>query len=232
MKKSRAIALTIAFTLTLAIAFTLSASTDPGNAASLISDCSCTAPDGSCSVSVSCTGGCIKFCGNNDNCSASCSGSYTFYSNEVTFEMQNGNYPRLVSELSRASGKDLTFSPARPDMAFNVGFKKAMLWDVLKLLSDQGTVNIGGQDFEKMKRLRKSLLSGERVSFGVSNTPVNTFVNDLSSLTGLKLKIAGGSQRATVNVQLQDATLSDILLAVSEQTGTKVIDEDNDTGGR
>lgn len=38
-------------------------------------DCSCTAPDGSCSASVSCgSRGCIAVCGNNGRCSASCSG--------------------------------------------------------------------------------------------------------------------------------------------------------------
>lgn len=230
MKRSRAVVLTIALTLTLAIVFTLSTSPTLGNALSLMSECSCSAPDGSCSVTVTCTGGCVRFCGNGGNCSASCSGSYIFYTNEVTFDMPNGNYPQLVTELSRISGKELAFTPRRPDAVFNVGFKKATLWDALKLLSDQGTVQVAGQNFEQLKSLRRLLLSGEKISFGVNNTPVNMFVNDLSSLTGLKLSITGGSRRATVNVQLQDATLNDILAAVSEQTGTKIIEEDADGG--
>src|SRR5258707_5962635 len=96
-------------------------------------DCSCTAPDGSCSASVTCKGGCTKFCGNNDNCSASCSGSFEYLGMEVTLEMQNANYPQLVNEMARLSAKDLSFSPAKPDMVFNVGFKRAVLWDAFKL---------------------------------------------------------------------------------------------------
>lgn len=220
MKKLSAVVLGSVFILGLGPGPTHSASSVP-----VMEECSCSAPDGSCSASISCSGGCTKFCGNNDNCSASCSGYYEFLGAEVTLEMQNSTYPQLVAELAHVSGKELAFSPTKPNMVFNVGFKRAALWDALKLLSDQGTVRIGGQDFEKLKRLRRSLLSGEKFSCCVKNTPVNTFVNDMIGLTGLPLRIADGKPMATVNVKLQDVSLSDILLAVSEQTGTKIIQE-------
>jgi hypothetical protein len=151
---------------------------------------------------------------------------------EVTFEVQNAKYPQLVAELARTSGKDITFSPTTPDMVFNAGFKRATLWDALKLLSDQGAVQVAGQDFEKLKRLRRSLLTGEKFSFCVTNTPVNTFVEDVAGLTGLPLRITRGRPTATVNVKLQDVTLSDMINAVSEQTGTKIIEEGADSIGR
>jgi hypothetical protein len=91
-------------------------------------------------------------------------------------------------ELARVSGKDIAFSPTKPDMLFNAGFKRAALWDALKLLSEQGTVQVAGQDFEKLKRLRRSLLTGEEFSFCVKNTPVGTFVSDIAGLTGLPLE--------------------------------------------
>ena len=210
----------------------LSAPIHSASSASMIEECSCSAPDGSCSASVTCSGGCTKFCGNNDNCSASCSGSYEIFATEVSFEMQNSTYPKLVAELARVSGKELAFSPTKPNMVFNAGFKRAPLWDALKMLSDQGTLHVAGQDFEKLKRLRRSLLSGEKFTSCVTNTPVNTFVNDVAGLTGLPLRIAGGRPMATVNVKLQDATLSDILNAVSEQTGTKIIQEGAGSGGQ
>jgi hypothetical protein len=146
--------------------------------------------------------------------------------------MQNASYPQLVAELARASGKDITFSPTTPDMVFNVGFKRATLWDALKLLSDQGTVQVAGQDFEKLKRLRRSLLTGEKFSFCVTNTPVNTFVSDVAGLTGLPLRITAGRPTAMINVKLQDATLTDMISAVSEQTDTKIIEESADAVGR
>lgn len=193
--------------------------------ASAFDTCSCTAADNSCWASVSCQGGCTKFCGNNDNCHAECSGLYEVLGMQVTLEMQNANYSQMVAELARTSGTELTFSPTKPDMVFNAGFKRATLWDALGLLSDHGNVRVAGQDFEKLKRLRRTLLSGERISFCVKNTPVNTFVNDIASLTGLRLRIIAGRSTTTVNVELQDASLSDILNSVSDQTGTKIMEE-------
>jgi len=227
MRKLTAAVLTSAFILALTFAFTPSAS--PAFARET---CSCAAPDGSCSASVTCTGGCTRFCGNGDNCSASCSGRYKMLATEVTFEMQNAKYPQFVAELARISEKDITFSPTIPDMVFNVGFQRATLWDALKLLSDQGTVQVAGQDFEKLKTLRRSLLTGEKFSFCVTNTPVNTFVDDLAGLTGLPLRITAGRPTATVNVKLQDVALSDMISAVSEQTGTKIIEEGATSGGQ
>lgn len=227
MKRLPAAVLTISFIL--ALSFMLPPSAYP---ALMREICSCSAPDGSCSASVSCMGGCTKFCGNNDNCSASCSGHYEFLDMEVTLEMQNAQYPQFVAELARISGKDITFSPTTPDLVFNAGFKRATLWDVLKLLSDQGTVQVAGQDFEKLKRLRRSLLTGEKFSFCVTNTPVKTFVNDLAGITGLPLRITAGRPTAMVNVKLQDVALTDMISAVSEQTGTKIVEEGTDAVGR
>jgi hypothetical protein len=227
MRKLTTAVLTTTFTLALAFAFTPSA-----YPTFVRESCSCSAPDGSCSASVTCTGGCTKFCGNNDNCSASCSGHYGFLDTEVTLEMQNATYSQFVTELAHTSGKDITFTPTIPNMRFNAGFKRATLWDALRLLSDQGTVQVAGQDFEKLKRLRRSLLTGEKFSFCVTNTPVNTFVNDLAGLTGLSLRITAGRPTATVNVKLQEVALSDMIRAVSEQTGTKIIEEGTDSTGR
>jgi hypothetical protein len=149
---------------------------------------------------------------------------------ETTFEMQNGTYPQLVAKLARISGKDLAFSPTKPDTIFNLGFKKAALWDAFEFLSDRGTVRVAGKDFESLRRLRKILLSGERLSFGVKNTTVNTFVNDMAGLTGLPLRITAGRPMAIVNVELRDASLNDILAKVSEQTGTKIIEDGAEPG--
>lgn len=198
----------------------------------LIKSCGCSADDGSCSISITCTGGCQEFCGNDGDCYAECGGFYQALAIETNLEMQNAKYPQLVTALARVSGKDLAFSPNKPDALFNLGFKRAAVWDALELLSDRGTVHFAGRDFEKLKRLRKILLSGEKISFGVKDTPVNTFVNDLAGLTGLPLRIASGRPMALANVELKDATLNDIILRVSEQTGTKIIEESADRASR
>lgn len=233
MKKLFAAVLASAFSLVLISALTFhgspAATTSP--AATMVQSCSCSAPDGSCSVSLECQGGCEKHCGNDGDCWAECSGFYGMLGTEITVEMQNSTYPQLVAELARISGKDLEFSPTKPDTTtFNVGFKRALLWDALEFLSDRGTVRIAGKDFESLRSIRKKLLSGERISFGIQNTPVNTFVNDMASLTGLPLRITAGRPMAIVNADLQDLTLDEILARVSEQTGTKITENGADLG--
>src|SRR5258706_3558497 len=52
-----------------------SSSTRSGfSVADIRDDCDCNAPDGACSVSISCQSGCTRFCGNGGNCYAECSG--------------------------------------------------------------------------------------------------------------------------------------------------------------
>jgi hypothetical protein len=147
------------------------------------------------------------------------------FGKESTLEMQNATYPQLVAALARISGKDIEFSPEKPDAVFNTGWKRATLWDVLDMLSDRGTVLITGKDFEKFKRLRRVLLSDTKISLCVRNTPVSTFVIDMASLTGLPFRITAGRPMAVVNLQLQHVSLDDILVKVSEQTGTTIIEE-------
>ena len=89
-------------------------------------------------------------------------------------------------------------------------------------------MHIAEKNIESPSELRKILLSGTKISFGVKNTPVRTFVADLAGLTGLRLRITTGSPMATANVELREATLNDILLKVSEQTGTKIMKEGAD----
>jgi len=188
-------------------------------------DCSCVGPDNSCVVSTSCQGGCIAHCAGEGDCFAECSGSYEMFGMKTTLEMQDATYPQLVAALARISGIDIAFSPTKPDAVFNVGWKRATLWDVLDMLADRGTVQIAGRDFEKVKRLRKVLLSGAEISLCVRNTPVNTFVSDMASLTGLPFRITAGRPMAVVNLSLQHVTLDDILVKVSQQTGATIIEQ-------
>ena len=228
MKKSSAVLLTAVLFLAVLSTPIRSAISGP-----VFQDCYCRAIDGSCWVSISCEGGCIKFCGPNGDCSAECSGSMSSFGAEINLEMSEGTYSELTSKLAKISGKELTFSStsadlAKPDALLNVGLKRAPLWDGLQLLADRGTVRIGGKDFESFIRLRQALLSGQRFNFGVKNTPVNTFVTDLAGLTGLPLRITSGRPMATVNLELNEVTLDEILTRVSEQTGAKIVESNDD----
>src|SRR5205085_489015 len=88
-------------------------------------ECSCQAPDGSCSASISCPRGCIQHCAGQGDCYAECSGFYELFATETTIQMQNATYPELVAALARISGRDLAFSPTNPDVLFNADYKRA-----------------------------------------------------------------------------------------------------------
>lgn len=232
MSKINAAVLTSALLVILA--------TLPSSASSSVAseDCSCTAPDSSCSVSIpSCNGKCQKYCGSNGDCWGECSGFYRVLALETNIELPYGDYSLLTSLLAQTSGKNISFTrsesdPGRSDMLFNVGFKKAPLWDALQFLADRGTVRIGGRDFESIRRLRKALLSGERLNFGVKNTQVNTFVDDLVGITGLPLRVVGGNPMTVVNVELSEATLDEIIAEVERVTETRIVDRSRDTNSR
>jgi hypothetical protein len=223
-----------AFLLTaILICAMLSTPTRSASSPAFVETCYCEAADGSCSATVTCRGGCQKYCGNNDDCWAECSGFYTALATETNLEISYGTYSQLITQLSRISGKDISFTVSRPnqrpDIIANLGFKKAPLWNALEFLSDQGTVRIEGKDFDSLRRLRKSLLSGERINFGIKNTPVNTLVTDLVGLTGLPCHITSGGPMALANVELPQANLDEIITKVSAQTATKIVCS-NDAG--
>ena len=227
--KSRAAVLALVLICMMLSTSSHSASSQPA----LFDTCSCTAPDGSCSATITCHGNCQKYCGNNDNCRAECSGFYGLLATETSIEISFGTYSQLVSELARISGKDISFAKSRasteePEIGI-LGFQKAPLWNALEFLSDRGTVRIGGKDFESLRRLRKSLLSGERINFGVKNTPVNTFVTDLAGLTGLPFHITSGEPTALANVELEQVNLDEIVAEISKRTGTNMVCN-NDSG--
>lgn len=193
--------------------------------------CSCTASDGSCSASGSCTKGCVATCPSN-GCTVRCSGFTQFLEAEATIQMQNVNRGQLVAELARLSGKEISFSSTKPDAPFNIDARQTPLWDLLELLADNGTLLIGGEDFEKMRAARRALVSGEKISLCAHNTPVGVFVKDMANLTGLSLRVVGGNPRTAVDVKLQDVTLKEILDEVSARTGVQIINDDEDPDGR
>lgn len=190
-------------------------------------DCYCRASDGSCSVSISCAGGCFKACRNNGDCYAECSGEMEIFGAEISLDVSDGTYSELTSKLAKISGKEITFvttagDPAKPDEIITVGLKRAPLWEGLQFLADRGTIRVNGKDFESYIRLRQALLSGQRFNFGVKNTPVNTFVTDVAGLTGLPLRITSGRPMSIANLELNDVTLDEFISRVSEQTGTRI----------
>ena len=226
MRKIGAIALTIGFALFLSIVFTPKAKPTP-----MPDVCYCSATDGSCSVRVTCRGGCYADCPS-DGCIGYCAGYFSALNTEVTLQLQNSDSNQLLDAVSKVSGEEITFSPSKHDTPFNLDVKRAPLWGVLDFLSTRGSVKIAGQDFERLKLLRRSFLSGEKTAFAVHNTPVYTFVSDMAGLSGQSIHVISGNTRTLVNIELRDVNFKEILAQVSEQTGAKiVVDEEDGSDG-
>ncbi|HKS27317.1 MAG TPA: hypothetical protein VJS44_05830 [Pyrinomonadaceae bacterium] len=188
----------------------------------LAEDCSCTSADGSCSASVSCPGGCIAFCPSK-GCFARCSGATTAYYNErVSLQSKGGSSKQVSADLARATGKAISITPDNPDETYTFDFKKAVLWDVLEALSANGKVEVAGEDFEKLLRIRKALLTSERMSVCIHKASVRNIVDQLAALTGLPLRATSGNIDTQVTLSLKDVTLYDIVAQISEQASVQI----------
>jgi type II secretory pathway component GspD/PulD (secretin) len=198
----------------------------------LAETCSCAAIDGSCSASISCAGGCIAYCPSG-GCYAKCSSGRHFLedlSQEVTVEMRDGSSRQLSSELARITGEEIVISPNKPSETYTLDFKNALLWDVLEVLSARGKVQIAGEDFGKLLRIRKAFLSGEKMSVCIHKTPVKYIIDQLASLSGEQIHVSSGNRNTLITLSLKDVTLKEIVAKISEQTGAQI--EGLDSTGR
>ena len=140
----------------------------------------------------------------------------------VTLQMKGGNSKHLAAELARITGREVVFQPSVPDDTFSLDIKNAPLWDVLEILSASGQMRIGGEDFAKLKAIRKALVGGEKMAVCIRSASVQQVVNEFANLSGLRLRITSGDAEAIVNLSVKEVTLEDVLAKVSEQTGVQI----------
>lgn len=193
--------------------------------AATFDSCSCTADDGSCSANTSCPGGCIAMCPGNGSCRAVCSkgsGSQFDLMMQVTMQKTGGNSNQVASELARITGQPVVFAPFKANDIINLDVKRAALWDVLEMLSASGKIEIGGEDFSKLQKIRNALATGEKMSVCIHNVSVRRVVEEFSSLSGLPIRIAAGDPKTMVNLSVKDVTLEEILAQLSSQSGTEI----------
>lgn len=224
MRKSAAAL--IALTIIIVLAFALTRSTS----SAVRESCGCSAPDGSCSASGSCTGKCTAQCPSG-GCNVSCSG-FGFLGTEVSMQMRGGTSPKLLNELARRTGKSMSYTAGRPEGPFNLSARRSSVWDLLELLSNNGTVTVEGEDFENLKTTRQAMMNGERLSLAVHGLTAAEYVAHLAALSGQRLYIKAGDANAMVNFNVENVTLEEILQKVSEETGVQIVNADDEWGGR
>jgi hypothetical protein len=141
----------------------------------------------------------------------------------VTLELRSGGTNKQLSdELSRIAGKRIAVLPSKPDEAVNVDIKKAPLWDVLESFSMRGLVTIEEQDFSKLQSVRKALAGGEKISVCIKGAALGRVVGELSGLSGQRLRVTSGDEKALVNLSAKGLTLEGIISRLSAQTSAQI----------
>jgi len=144
------------------------------------------------------------------------------YTQQVTLQMRGSSSRQLSAELAHITGKGIVVSPNKPAETYTFDFKKAPLWDVLEVLSESGKVQIEGEDFDKLLRIRKAFLTGEKMSVCIRQAPIRYIIDQLASLSGNQIHIASGNINTPVTLSLKDVTFKEIVAKISEQTGVQI----------
>lgn len=122
-------------------------------ALALASSCSCTAPDGSCNTSVTCTGGCWAICGTEGKCGSGCSNTQTPRpENQYLSTPPAADEDRLALTAQHLTGSDLSlllsehlghevsFVPLRPGETFSIDVSGMPPGQLLIALAEFGAV--------------------------------------------------------------------------------------------
>ncbi len=206
--------------LTLAAPVTVKSAGNP-----LSVSCSCAAPDGSCSASVTCRGdSCYAFC-SNQTCLAGCGAPVgkegldrlTIASLEVG-QMPGQEWAR---QASQASGRAIIFKPYDANLQASFDFKNLPLWDALDLLSQHGQVAVDGNNFETLKSLRATFRSGEKFNVCFQGVTAQCIQRELSFISGFPIALQGDSE-TRISLKTGDGvTLAELLKMLNAQEGLR-----------
>jgi hypothetical protein len=184
-----------------------------------VKTCSCSANDGSCQASVTCSGGCLAFCPSG-GCRAECTSNGGEDSPEIPVSYVglhfNGSDSQAVSaELTRLAGQDVVFTPSTADGKVTLDADNLPFWDALEILSRSGRIQIGQDDFSNLRTVRRALLYGERISVCMHGVTVKRLVKELRYLTGLNIHVMSGEGKTEVNLTAREVNFNDIVTQVS-----------------
>ncbi len=140
----------------------------------------------------------------------------------VTLELRGGTNRQLSDELSRIAGKRIVVLPMKADEAINVDIKNASLWDVLESFSMRGVVTIEGEDFSKLRSVRKALAGGGEISVCIKGASLGRVVGLLSGLSGQPLRVTWGDEKALVVLAAKGLVLERVISRLSSETGAQV----------
>lgn len=186
--------------------------------------CSCSADDGSCSMSGDCPQGCLAYCPSN-NCRIVCVGNYAGFqemSAPITLHLKDVNSRSVAAELAKQIHAAVIFNPRQPGTTFSIDVTDEPLWNVLDTLSAGANIQIGMEDFGHLRSMRQSLVGGERIAVCFHNVTAERLAADLSFLSGREVHVASGDPGAVVDYTGKRVTFEEIVAQASEAAGVEI----------
>jgi hypothetical protein len=208
-------------TLVAAILICLALSWAPALPSPRRESCSCSADDGSCSVSVTCLKGCLAFCPSN-NCRAVCVGSGGGYARTLspTASMLRVSTNRNVeAERLRRANTEVFSEPTKSYPALGFTVQNAPTWDIRQTKASDNSNNINSEELDDMRAIRRALVNGERMSVCFGQVSAADLAAELSSITRLNIRAEPEGATTIINYSAKGVTLKEIVAQVSTLSG-------------
>ncbi len=182
-------------------------------------DCSCTAPDGSCSASIKCPSSCIAACRPNGNCAAECIGGSPvgpeaqaversgdgLLGRKVDLDLNSVTAADLAAELSSQFGVEIEIEPR--EQVLSVQFENISLRRVVEVLSRYGTVRISGESPGGGEVSQASFLH-HNVSIAAESADAQTLSYMLTRALGRPVTFVPHDPEQVISIDLQNVPAS------------------------
>ncbi|MBL8182864.1 MAG: hypothetical protein JNL64_14785 [Blastocatellia bacterium] len=189
--------------------------------------CSCSVQN-RCSVSQTCNPGWNAVC----ECGATgCTSSCEKITEENNFSvigfeaaLASGDSKTIQNYLRQASGRNVEF------IATNAGTKLSLprstrdettLWDAFALLSKNGRLRVGGQDFAHWIRVREMLNRGEE--YTICSDQVKSLLRHLEFVSGKRFTIVSGDVNSKLNGPVTGLGVNGVLETLKKVANIEVV---------
>lgn len=207
--------------------------------------CSCRAPDGSCSASISCDGGCAAMCGIGGACTAQCVGGGngdpkplepllrapaegmdlygTTLSREaaeqlVHLDVQDASDQDISEVLQDLTGLVVEFRTNDPADRLSLNASGIRVRDLLKLLASRGAVAIRGHRAPWQPPLEDALRE-TNVTLSVQKISPGRVVSMLADILGAPMTFEPTVEDAVITLDVKNAPVGEVL-SLLRQYGT------------
>lgn len=180
-------------------------------------DCSCRAPDRSCSASTSCPGGCYAICGSGGNCTAGCSGgsgptpdqqtplvlSDPSAADLVTLSATDLTADDIAALLTTALETDVRFAPVDPLQTYSMHVIDFPPEDLANALANYGAVAVSDHPADDDPLWTDSMPQAE-VTIRIDGATIGMVASVLGQLlagSGLSIEVPDPSSPFNLDVQ-------------------------------